>query len=65
MADDDEIRAIWVKAQDIHAASEALISLAKERGGSDNITVGIVQVSATDAVQPARKVPITREIGVL
>jgi len=65
MADDEEIRAIWVKAQDIYAASEALISLAKQRGGSDNITVGIVQVSATDAVQPARKVPITREIGVL
>ena len=65
MANDDEIRAIWANAKDIHAASEGLISLAKERGGSDNITVGIVQVSSTEETQPARKVPITREIGVL
>lgn len=65
MADDEEIRAIWAGARDIHTASEGLISLAKERGGSDNITVGIVQVSDAEAAQSARKVPITREIGVL
>lgn len=65
MADDDEIRAMWADAPDIHTASERLITLAKERGGSDNITVGIVQVSKPEEAQTARKVPITREIGVL
>ena len=65
MADDEEIRQIWVDAPDIHAAAEQLIALAKDGGGSDNITVGIVRVSPLDEAQAARKIPVTREIGVL
>ncbi len=65
MADDGEILEIWGRAPDLHAAAEQLIDLAKDRGGSDNITVGIVRVSQQEETQQARKVPVTREIGVL
>jgi protein phosphatase len=63
MANDEEIRMTWVNAPDIHAAAERLIALAKERGGSDNVTVGIVRFSP-DETHAASKVPVTREIVV-
>ncbi len=64
MADDEEIRRIWVDAADIHAAGEQLVDLAKRRGGNDNITVGIVRVSAQDETEVTRKAPITRQYEV-
>ena len=62
MVEDKEIADIWLKARDIHEASEQLISLAKTRGGRDNITVGIVRVSAQAEKTNGRKIPVTREI---
>ena len=41
---DDEIGRELTAAEDIHAAGERLITLAKARGGHDNITVGIAAV---------------------
>lgn len=41
---DDEIERELTAAADIHAAGERLITLAKARGGHDNITVGIAAV---------------------
>jgi PPM family protein phosphatase len=41
---DDEIERELASAADIHAAGERLITLAKARGGHDNITVGIAAV---------------------
>ena len=65
MADDEEIRRIWMGSPDIHAAAERLVALAKQGGGNDNITVGIVAVEPDNKAQVARKVPATREIGAL
>ena len=42
---DDEIASVLAGAGDIHAAGERLITMAKERGGHDNITVGIISVT--------------------
>ena len=64
MANDDEIHRIWVNAPDVHAASEQLIAFAKQRGGEDNITVGVIHVWPQNQIQVERKVPVTREIGV-
>ncbi len=64
MVGDDEISRIWVDAVDIHSAAEQLIDVAKERGGNDNITVGIVRVSAEAETEVARKVPVTREVEI-
>ena len=63
MATDEEIADIWKSADDIHLAGEQLVDLAKQKGGSDNITVGIVRVSVASAAI-ARSVPATREIEV-
>jgi protein phosphatase len=41
---DEEIERELSANHDIHAAGERLITLAKARGGHDNITVGIVAV---------------------
>jgi PPM family protein phosphatase len=41
---DDEIERELAAAEDIHAAGERMITLAKARGGHDNITVGIVSI---------------------
>lgn len=65
MVDDTEMREVWLGADDIHAAGEQLIDLAKTRGGHDNITVGIVRVAAANEVETSRKARVTREIGVL
>lgn len=41
---DEEIESELSAAEDIHAAGERLIMMAKARGGHDNITVGIVEM---------------------
>lgn len=61
MADDDDISSVWLGSSDIHSTTERLVNLAKERGGEDNITVGIVSVKDAENVA-ARAVPATREI---
>ncbi len=61
MADDEEIRKIWIKAPDLHSAAEHLIDLAKERGGSDNITVGIVRMSQDGGTKAPERVPAFRQ----
>lgn len=45
---EDEIGAL-LQQDDIHAAASGLVTLANERGGHDNITVGLVRVRALDA----------------
>ena len=63
MLTDDEILQTWTAATDIHQAGENLIEAAKRSGGHDNITVGIVRVSAEGEMQASRNVRITREIA--
>lgn len=65
MVEDKEIRQTWLAAADIHAAGETLINVAKQRGGHDNITVGIVRVSSSDTVKTSGNAPVTREVEVL
>ncbi len=45
MVEDAEIKQVLTVAADPHAACEQLIALAKEHGGHDNITVGIICVN--------------------
>ena len=65
MVEDAEMREVWLGANDIHAAVEQLIELAKTRGGHDNITVGIVRVAAANELEASKKARVTREIEVL
>jgi serine/threonine protein phosphatase PrpC len=44
LVSDDEIERELSAAEDIHAAGERLIVMAKGRGGHDNITVGILEL---------------------
>jgi protein phosphatase len=64
MLEDEEIRGIWATARDVHAAGEQLINQAKENGGHDNITVGIVRVAAEGEMEASKNVRITREIEI-
>ena len=64
MLDDEEIRQIWLVNRDIHTACEQLIEEAKRRGGHDNITVGIVRVSAQNETEASSSVRVTREITI-
>ena len=60
---EDEIASILSETEDIHAAGERLITLAKERGGHDNITVGIIAIMPEGtAAAEAEKAPTTREL---
>jgi PPM family protein phosphatase len=56
----DEIRGA-LAAHDPHAASAALVALARERGGHDNITVAVVRVGAAGEAEN-RSVRETREV---
>lgn len=60
---DDEIARLAV-SNDPHSACEQLVSLAKERGGYDNITVGIIGVERPDK-QQQKPVRQTRESEVV
>jgi len=59
---DDEIERELTEAADIHAAGERLITLAKARGGHDNITIGILAIVpvGTEAAE-AEAMRATRE----
>ncbi len=64
MLTDEEIAEIWTTRRDIHTACERLITEAKNRGGHDNITVGIVRVSPQNETEASRSVRVTREIEI-
>jgi len=60
MVEDEDIAAILRTETNIHAACERLIEAAKENGGHDNITAGIVAVSA---INMGGSVRVTREVA--
>jgi len=63
---DEEIASALAGASDVHAAGERLIALAKERGGHDNITVGIIAIMPEGtAAAEAQDAPTTREVEAL
>ncbi len=59
LVEDEEIKQA-VLTSDPHSACEGLIALAKERGGHDNITVGVVGLMP-ESEGSDRKIPQTRE----
>lgn len=61
MLEDYEILRIWLGAKDVSEACEKLIEEAKQRGGNDNITVGIVRVTPESELSLKKAVRITRE----
>jgi len=63
LVEDDEIKE-RVAERDPHSACETLIGLARERGGYDNITVGVIAVESAKA-EGTRRVKETREAEVL
>ena len=63
LVEDDEIKE-RVAQRDPHSACETLIGLARERGGYDNITVGVIAVESAKA-EGTRRVKETREAEVL
>jgi len=60
LIEDEEIKRV-VESQEPRSACESLIALAKERGGHDNISVGIVSLVPAGESQ-TRPVPQTREV---
>jgi PPM family protein phosphatase len=60
LIEDEEIKRV-VESQEPRSACESLIALAKERGGHDNISVGIVSLLPVGESQ-AKPVPQTREV---
>jgi PPM family protein phosphatase len=63
LVEDEEIGRIVSTAGDEHAACEQLIALAKQRGGHDNITVGLIGVVPTGtAAAEAENLRTTREV---
>lgn len=60
LVEDEEIRRLAISA-DPRPACESLIALAKERGGHDNITVGIIKVRGEEQAS-SKPVPMTREM---
>jgi protein phosphatase len=62
LVSDDDIKQA-VLAGDSHSSSQSLIALAKERGGYDNVTVGIVSIEK--AIDPEMKLAReTREVEI-
>lgn len=64
MLDDSEIEVILAAEADEFSAAESLIAAAKENGGHDNVTVGVVSVGAGNA-NPPQEARITREVEAL
>ena len=65
MVEDADIEAILRAEPDVYSACESLIEAARENGGHDNITAGIVAVAARDERKTDRDVRITREIAAI
>jgi protein phosphatase len=61
MVEDDQIKRVLASAADPHAACESLIALAKERGGHDNITVGVIKINPGGETK-VRRPRATREL---
>jgi protein phosphatase len=60
---ENEIASVLSESEDIHAAGERLIMMAKERGGHDNITVGIIAIMPEGtAAAEAGNMRATREL---
>ncbi|MFN6963001.1 MAG: Stp1/IreP family PP2C-type Ser/Thr phosphatase [Pyrinomonadaceae bacterium] len=64
MVEDQAIEAVLAEENDIHTASERLISAARLNGGHDNITAGLVRVASETLAEASRDVRITREIAI-
>jgi len=64
LVSDEEIKQVLVSTEDQHAACEHLIERAKERGGHDNITVGIIGIRRRGRVRTGRSLRVTREVEV-
>ena len=63
---EDEFASVLSGSEDTHAAGERLIRTAKERGGHDNITVGIIAIMPEGtAAAEAQHAPTTREVEAL
>lgn len=64
MLEDSEIESILAAESDEYSAAARLIQAAKDNGGHDNVTVGIVSVGAKMAAPP-QEARITREVEAL
>ena len=67
LVEDEEINTVLANANDPHEACEQLIALAKQRGGHDNITVGIIHLQpaggeSSSSNADSQNLRITREI---
>jgi protein phosphatase len=62
MLEDAEIEQILLSSADQHTAGERLIAAAKEAGGHDNITVGVIKVTSDSGPVAAAAVRVTRDI---
>lgn len=65
MLEDTEIEAILNSEANAHDACERLIAEAKNNGGHDNITVGLVRIGAEAIMQSSGNVRVTREVEAL
>jgi len=64
MLEDSEIESILASEPDEYSAAARLIEAAKDNGGHDNVTVGVVSIGAANAAPP-QEVRITREVEAL
>lgn len=64
MLEDSEIHQLMTSETDVHTIGEKLIERAKQNGGHDNITVGIVRLDSENQVETSRSVRATREIQI-
>lgn len=64
MLEDSEIESILTSEPDEYSAAARLIQAAKDNGGHDNVTVGVVSVGAQMAAPP-QEARITREVEAL